>query len=110
MRILPALLLLGAVGCGDNLSGTGQGEQLVGGSENCATDVGVSSSGATVSVSIDEGFNAWKNQNAPSVTLTGSSSTCSGTQQFSVSAAGTWSFEPGNMQCSTSYVGTADLA
>jgi hypothetical protein len=107
MRILSAVLVLGAVGCMDSLSFDAQ-EQAVG-AENCSTTLTATSSGATVSIAIDEGFNAWKG-NAPPVTLSGNSTTCVGTTQFTQSVVGTWSWAQGNQQCSTDYAGSADLS
>jgi hypothetical protein len=107
MRILPAFLLLGVVGCMDSLSFDAS-EQNVG-SESCSTIVTAVSSGATVAITIDEGFNAWKG-NDPPVTLTGTSTTCTGTTQFTQSALGSWSFGPNNQQCTADYAGSADLA
>jgi hypothetical protein len=109
MKALAVVVMVGALGCGDNLvDSSSQLEQSVG-ADNCSTMVSASSSGATVTVTVDEGFNAWQSGNAPSVTLTGSSETCTGTVDFTAAAAGTWSFTPGNEQCSTYYSGDADL-
>lgn len=105
MRILPAVVLLGAVGCAD-LTFDASTQQV--GSENCSTIVTATSSGAVVSVAIDEGFNAWKGTSPP-VTMTGNSTTCTGTVQFTQSVAGSWTFAPGNQQCSTDFAGSVDL-
>jgi hypothetical protein len=107
MRILSAFLLVGAVGCMDLTFSAGE-QQL--GAEHCTTAVTVSSSGAgQVAVGIDEGFNAWKGS-SPSVTFTGTSTTCSSTTQFTKSATGTWSFGPHNQECSADYTGGVDLS
>ena len=107
MRILPAVLLLGVVGCMDSLTFDRQQQDV--GSEHCDPIVSATSSGATVSVGLDEGFNAWKGT-SPDVTLDGNSSTCTGTVQFTQTVSGAWTFDQGNQSCSSDYAGTADLS
>ena len=79
-------------------------EQEVG-SENCSTVVTATSSGASVSIAVDQGFNAWKGTD-PAVTLSGNSTTCTGNVQFTQSASGTWSGGDHNQQCSTDCAGS----
>jgi len=103
------VLLAGAVGCGDNLSPDSAFEQEVG-ADNCDPTVTTSSSGTNVSISIVDGFNAWRSGNTPDVSLSGNSTTCTGVTQFTVTAGGNFNGNPGNQQCSTDYDGSADFS